>query len=50
VEGPDAAGGYTVRYRPTAEQVNLTGTTEAELVISDLAGHRHVEKTEFLTP
>ena len=50
VEGPDDNGTFTVRYEPTCGQVNLTGTTQAEFTVWDLAGHQHRHQAEILTP
>jgi hypothetical protein len=50
VEGPDAKRQYTVRYEPTWEQVNLTGTTAVEFTVLDRAGHEHRAAADILTP
>ena len=50
LEGPDEKGVFTVRYEPKWDQVNLTGTTQAEFTVYDLAGRQHCIDTEFLTP
>ena len=50
LEGPDAEGKYTVRYQPTADQVNRGGRTVAELHLMDVSGSTIIGRQEFDTP
>jgi hypothetical protein len=50
VQGPDAAGSYTVLYEPRGDELNPSGQTTARLVIYDLAGHPHSAEMTIPTP
>ncbi len=43
-------GYYQVRYRPSGNELNSTGTTEVEFVIHDMAGYPHYATTTLETP
>jgi hypothetical protein len=50
LDGPEPNGYYRVEYQPTGEQLNPTGTTEAEFSVYDLGGQRHVVSQTLSTP
>ena len=50
LSGPDPGGLYTVRYRPTGNQLNPTGTTEVEFAIYDRSGQPHRKSQTIETP
>ena len=50
LDGPEPHGYYRVEYQPTGEQLNPTGTTEAEFSVYDLGGQRHVVSQTLSTP
>lgn len=50
ITGPEPDGFYTVRYRPSGNELNQTGTTEVEFVIHDMAGYPHYATVTLETP
>ncbi len=46
--GPD--GYYHVRYQPTGDELNPTGTTEVEFTIYDMVGQPHRARATLTTP
>lgn len=47
---PSGEGYCLVRYNPTGEELNPTGTTDVEFVIYDTAGGEHRTSTTLKTP
>ena len=50
LDGPEPNGYYRVKYQPTGEQLNPSGTTEVEFSVYDLGGQRHVVSQTLSTP
>ncbi len=50
LSGPDGRGYYTVRYRPTGEQLNPTETTPVEFSVYDVGGRKHGAAMNLETP
>ncbi|MCP4589548.1 MAG: hypothetical protein GY842_02265 [bacterium] len=50
VQGPTDGGIFTVQLEPRYEQINRTGTTQAEFIICNRAGQEQRHQIEFLTP